>query len=129
MEDNKQKKQMKRMSERSIKRVVQQYFFTDEGKTKTVNELLTINALALILGFASKEELLAFEGTEGEMREIKKALTYLEMLLERALFFKDSYQAARFALVSQFGWKEKNDEKSDFRVTIIDDIDGEKELG
>ena len=113
---------MKKISKPTIKKVVKDYFFTDKGETSITSDLLTINGLALALGFTSKEELLEFSGTEGEMREIKKALTYLEMLLERALYFKDSYQAARYVLASQFAWKEKSDEKSDLRVTIIDDI-------
>lgn len=115
----------KKKSPAWFRKNAQQYFYQGNEQGKNNNEMPTINGLALALGFCSKEELFDFKADETSMVEVKLALTRLEEIIERALYEKEKYQAAKFILTNHFvGWSDKAEKGEEGSITIIDDIGG-----
>lgn len=106
------------LTKQKIKNLSSNYFLQCEND----NQFPTISGLAYALGFSSKDELLAFDGDDKCLLEVKRALLYIEKNLELALFNKDFYQPAKFILNTQFsGWSDK-EEKSQVPIYIVDDV-------
>ena len=67
--------------------------------------LATVCGLAYALGLNSRQELLELcEGSFKHRDRIMRALLYIEIQNEKALYHKDSYNAAKFNLMNNFNW-------------------------
>ena len=83
----------------------------------------TLSGLALALGFENREELRKAVRTGPFRRELSRAVARCEAYLEQKLLEKESYQAARFSLESQFdGWGEDRfGGEQEIRVELTDE--------
>ena len=75
--------------------------------------------LAYALGFASVEEMTAFEGPEAAARTVRRALLRCRVYAEERLFDKDSRQGAEFTLKTYFGASAAAEESGECGVVIL----------
>ncbi len=69
----------------------------------------TVTGLALALGFASRQALLNYQGSEKFNDTITRAKSRVEEYAESRLFDKDGANGAKFSLANNFkGWKEQS---------------------
>ena len=83
----------------------------------------TLSGLALALGFENRAALCEAMQNSPQKGELQRAAARCEAYLEEKLLEKDSYQAAKFSLETQFGgWNENAGEHPrEIRVEIVDE--------
>lgn len=82
----------------------------------------TITGLALALGFATRGDLLRYQGKKEFSDTITRAKSFVEEYTERRLFDRDGVQGAKFSLINNFkDWNDKpeKEEKDDFTAGMI----------
>lgn len=83
----------------------------------------TVTGLALYLGFSDRRVFMTYKNRPGFEKIVMEARLRVEAYCEQALFNRYSYEGARFALSSRFGWDcqavEQSAEPKEVNVRII----------
>jgi hypothetical protein len=87
----------------------------------------TINGLVRALGFRSRQSLLDYsEKDDNFMDAIMRAKQRVEEYAEERLYDKDGCNGAKFTLINNFGWKERQEVEYTGDINITTDKNAEE---